>query len=184
LAVGHLTELALSNAISHKEIQELATTDALTGLPNRRGFHEIVENLPGRRPFGILAMDVDGLKRVNDTKGHAAGDALLVHIARTFKGALRRGDVLARLGGDEFATFLFEAGEDTGRMVADRMQLALKDAPINGEVPRVSAGLAYGVPGDDFEKVLELADGAMYEAKRRGGARYEIATEMVSDSPV
>jgi diguanylate cyclase (GGDEF)-like protein len=183
LAIGHLTELALSNAISHEEIQELATTDALTGLPNRRGFHEIVENLPGRRPFGILAMDVDGLKTVNDTKGHAAGDALLAHIARTLKATLRRGDVMARLGGDEFAAFLFEADEDTGRMVAGRMMVALKDAPIDGQVPRVSAGLAYGLPGDAFEKVLELADRAMYKAKRGGGARYEMATEMVPDSP-
>jgi predicted signal transduction protein with EAL and GGDEF domain len=95
-AVGHLTELALSNALSHEEIQELATTDALTGLPNRRGFNQIAENLPGRRPFGILAMDVDGLKQMNDTRGHAARDALLVQIAGTFRGALRRGDVLAR----------------------------------------------------------------------------------------
>ena len=174
-AVGHLTELALSNALSHEEIQELATTDALTGLPNRRGFHQIVENLPGRRHFGILAIDVDGLKQVNDTKGHAAGDALLMHVAGTFKGALRRGDVLARLGGDEFAVFLFEADENTGRMVADRMLMALTEA-------RVSAGLACGLPGDDFLRVLEEADRAMYKAKRGGGGRYEMFAAMVPDS--
>jgi diguanylate cyclase (GGDEF)-like protein len=170
-ALGKLTELALSNALAHDEIRQLASTDALTGLTNLRGFEQNIENRPGRRPFAILAMDVDGLKKMNDTKGHAAGDALLVHIAATIKQAMRRGDVLARLGGDEFAAFL----------VDERLLQSLSRSPIDGATPRLSVGLAFGFHDSEVSEVRDAADTAMYLAKRLGGSRYEVASSVLDD---
>jgi hypothetical protein len=80
-ALMHVIELALTNANSHKLLEDLASTDELTGLPNRREFNRITQHRPGRFTFVILAMDLDGLKQVNDTMGHAAGDLLLRHVA-------------------------------------------------------------------------------------------------------
>jgi diguanylate cyclase (GGDEF)-like protein len=178
-ALGKLTELALSNALAHDEIRQLATTDALTGLTNLRGFEENIENRPGRRPFAILAMDVDGLKKTNDNFGHAAGDALLVHIAATVKQAMRRGDVLARLGGDEFAAFLVDADEPSARRVAERMLQSLSRSRTDGRTPRLSVGLAFGFHDSEVSKVREAADAAMYLAKRLGGSRYEVASSVL-----
>lgn len=178
-AVGHLTELALSNALAHESISELATTDALTGIFNRRGFEQTIANRPGRRSFAIVAIDLDGLKRVNDTMGHAAGDALLLHVAATLSQALRRGDVLARIGGDEFTAFLFDADEEAGKTVTGRMLAALEQSPVNGEPARISAGIAFGFYDSEVERVQEAADAAMYLAKRRGGARFEVASSVL-----
>ena len=175
-AVGHLTELALSNALAHEELLELASTDALTGTSNRRGFDQLIENRPGPVPFTILVIDLDGLKRVNDSKGHAAGDALLAHVAITLQGSLRRGDSLARLGGDEFAAVLFDADEADGRRVAERMLQALAASPLDGEAPSASIGIAAGSPEDSASAVFEAADAAMYGAKRLGGSRYAVHT--------
>ena len=170
-ALGHLLDLALANAKAHQELGREATTDPLTGLPNRRGFERYVANRPGRRPFVVLALDVDGLKRVNDTRGHEAGDALLVGMAQVVQRTMRRGDVLARLGGDEFALYLFDADEGDGRRFAERMLEALTstDSALS-----VSVGMAVGASDDDFHEVHAAADALMYQAKRAGGRRYRI----------
>ena len=173
-ALGHLIALALANARAHEALRQQAATDPLTRLPNRRAFEEIVTNRPGRAPFAILALDLDDLKGVNDTEGHAAGDALLVRVAGAVKAVMRRGDVLARIGGDEFAAFLFEATEHDARLVAERVLDALGVREGNGGTG-VSVGLAIGSPLDDPRQVHADADAAMYAAKRAGGRRYEIA---------
>lgn len=182
VAVGKLTELALSNALAHAAISELATTDPLTGLVNRRVFLQKMNNRPGRRPFAIVAVDLDGLKKVNDTRGHAAGDALIVHVAQKLNRSLRRGDVLARMGGDEFSALLYDADETSGRTAVERMMSVLESSPIDGETPRISAGIAFGFQDSDAELVHEAADEAMYLAKRRGGSRYEVASALLDTS--
>jgi diguanylate cyclase (GGDEF)-like protein len=169
-----LRELALNNAIATGTLLERATTDPLTGLPNRRGFDEIVDTQATALPFAILSMDIDGLKQINDTKGHAAGDELLANAAHTLKGSLRRGDVLARLGGDEFAAFLADSDELAARHVAERMLASLAGATSDQDSPGVSIGIAVGQPGDDFVSVYQAADNAMYEAKRQGGRRLSV----------
>jgi diguanylate cyclase (GGDEF)-like protein len=145
----------------------------LTGLPNRRGFDTYVGNRSGRRPFVILALDVDGLKQTNDTLGHDAGDELLMRVAQTVQRTMRRGDVLARLGGDEFAAYLFDADEGDGRRFAARMLEALTSTqrPVS-----VSIGIAAGAPDDDVYGVHAAADAAMYQAKRAGGRRYDVVS--------
>lgn len=171
-ALGHLTELALGNALAHERMQELATTDPLTGVANRHSFEQLMKHLPGRGPYSVLVMDVDGLKDVNDGEGHAAGDALLKNIAAAVSAVMRRGDVLARLGGDEFAMVCFEADEHAAELVARRILDSLREASREGHDLRISIGAASGISREAWQSVLEAADSAMYRAKAAGGARY------------
>jgi diguanylate cyclase (GGDEF)-like protein len=167
-ALGHLVELALTNAWSHREMGRLATTDLMTGLPNRRGFDQFIANRPGRGPFVALAIDVDGLKQVNDSHGHDAGDAYLAEVARSLQVAMRRGDVLARVGGHEFVAYLVDASEKDGRLVAARM-LSSVAHPTRMLPATVSIGIGVGAPTSQVADVLLSADTAMYDAKRAGG---------------
>jgi diguanylate cyclase (GGDEF)-like protein len=173
-ALRHVIELALSNANSHKLLEDLASTDELTGLPNRREFNRLTQNRPGRFSYVILAMDLDGLKKVNDTRGHAAGDKLLRRVASVLQTSLRAGDVVARLGGDEFSAILFQADESDGRIVCERILLALAESPSDSR-PSISIGIATGASQSDVLEVRAAADEAMYRAKQRGGGRYELA---------
>jgi diguanylate cyclase (GGDEF)-like protein len=180
-ALGHIMELALSNARANASLLKRATTDALTKLPNRHAFDGFVANRPGRLPFAILALDLDNLKEVNDAAGHAAGDALLTLVADTVTAVLRRGDVLARIGGDEFAAFLFEASEEDGCRAAERVLAALQAVSVRANAS-VSIGVASGTPDDDAALVQAAADTAMYEAKRAGGGRYRVASAPTAGS--
>jgi diguanylate cyclase (GGDEF)-like protein len=176
-AVGHLTELALANAVSHQRIQDLASTDALTGLSNRRSFEQLMRARPGRGPFTVLVIDVDGLKEVNDSKGHLVGDALLRDVAAALSSVMRRGDVLARVGGDEFAVLSFETDVEAAQGVATRMLQVLSQTRVAGSAPRASIGIAAGSANDDTFEVFNVADAAMYQAKRHGGDRYAVADD-------
>ena len=121
VAIVQIMELALANALSHERLQQAAHTDPLTSLANRRGLEQLVRERRGRRPFVVLAIDVDGLKHVNDRHGHAAGDELLLSVANSAGSILRTGDVLARVGGDEFAAVVFDSDEASGASVAARI---------------------------------------------------------------
>jgi diguanylate cyclase (GGDEF)-like protein len=182
-AVGHITELALENARSHERLAEQATTDDLTGLPNRRAFETFVVQRPGRLPFCVLALDLDGLKRFNDSQGHGVGDALLIHVAQVVTATMRQGDVFARLGGDEFAAVLFNADERDGAEVATRILGALAAAPFQGE----SLGMSIGIASDGADSVgmavLAAADTAMYRAKRKGGRCFVLGSSVDGDVP-
>jgi diguanylate cyclase (GGDEF)-like protein len=174
-AVGHLTELALGNALSHQRIRDLATTDVLTGLANRRSFDTLMAKRPGRGPFTVIVIDVDGLKEVNDSQGHLAGDALLIEVAEALSSVMRRGDVLARIGGDEFAVLSFEADLEAARGIARRMLEGLRRTSVAGTTPKASIGIASGTAADNTIDVFRSADAAMYEAKRHGGERLAVA---------
>jgi diguanylate cyclase (GGDEF)-like protein len=177
-AVGHLTELALANARAHETLEEQATTDELTGLANRRAFDKLVTHRPGRFPFCVLALDLDGLKQVNDTQGHRVGDELLIHFSRVLSSSLRSGDMFARLGGDEFAMLVFNASEREGIEAGSRMLAALVSAPFRGQSLGVSIGIASGGPDSDGPTVFAAADAAMYRAKRSGGRHCEVAPSL------
>ncbi|WP_246063574.1 diguanylate cyclase domain-containing protein [Blastococcus colisei] len=159
-------------------IEELAYTDPLTGLPNRRRLEEQVETAiwnarSGSDTLALLFVDLDGFKAVNDRLGHAAGDELLQAVARTLRGRLRRGDLLARLGGDEFLVALTgldpESAAAEARRVADDLSAAVS-APIELGASDVAVGASVGIgvyPGDgeEFGALLHSADVDMYARK-------------------
>ncbi|WP_055490726.1 sensor domain-containing diguanylate cyclase [Streptomyces sp. TP-A0356] len=164
------------------QLEHLAFHDALTGLPNRALFagrvaHALRKGMIGTNPPAVLFVDLDGFKAVNDSAGHAVGDALLVQAARRLQASVRAGDTVARLGGDEFAALLEgEAGTHPSRArdVAERVLAALTNPyRIGGTDAVVSAsiGIASAVPGISPDELLHQADEAMYEAKAAGKGR-------------
>jgi diguanylate cyclase (GGDEF)-like protein len=175
--------LPLVTAISHRfdRIAETAATDALTGLPNRRRFDELLaEHLAKaspRHPVCVASVDVDLFKGINDTWGHGVGDEALIAIGGRLRGAVREQDVVARVGGDEFAVILVDASLDVATEALERARRGVGDTPARtakGDVPlSVTIGVAVttGGPDDDPGAVLERADRALYEAKEAGRNR-------------
>ena len=172
-----------------------AMHDALTGLPNRALFMDRLSQAIARASrregyeFGVLFMDMDRFKVVNDSLGHMTGDQLLVHIARRLTGCLRPADTVARLGGDEFVILLEDIRTATdATLFADRIQSALR-APFNLEGREVfttaSIGIALSTMGyDRAEDLLRDADIAMYKAKLLGKARSAVFDRSMHSSAV
>ncbi|MBC3763807.1 GGDEF domain-containing protein [Quadrisphaera oryzae] len=156
--------LGLANA----ELRRLAHTDPLTGLLDRRAFTTSAERLRAGGETGVLVafLDLDGFKPVNDTLGHAAGDALLQRIAAYLVADVRSGDLVGRLGGDEFALILRGASKQDDAAVVERLCAAVADASPPGVPVGASVGLAHLDDHDDVEAALRAADAAMYAAKR------------------
>jgi diguanylate cyclase (GGDEF)-like protein/PAS domain S-box-containing protein len=176
----------VSNARDITETREVrdrlsyeAGHDMLTGLVNRALFGKRVAAATGARParaVSIVLVDLDDFKTVNETLGHATGDALLVHVAERMRAVVRPADTVARLGGDEFAILFEGAAEADVDMVLTRIAAALLEpAVIDGEpmTVRASFGVVDGRGGDDAGELLRRADIAMYEAKARGEGGYE-----------
>ncbi len=170
---------ALARVYSLRDAEARATTDALTGLPNRRYFDEYLSLLAKRRRaedrVGVLMIDIDRFKKLNDTFGHAVGDHVLRDVAQAIAGAVRDGDVPSRFGGEEFAVLLrnpspeiaVEVGERVRRSVA---ALDLRKLGVPGV--RVSVGVAVAESPDlPLETVVDQADRALYRAKRAGRDR-------------
>jgi diguanylate cyclase (GGDEF)-like protein/PAS domain S-box-containing protein len=166
------------NAVCLARIEELAYTDPLTGLPNRRRLEEQVETAiwdarTGRDTLALMFVDLNGFKAVNDRFGHAVGDELLQTAARTLRGRLRRGDLLARLGGDEFLVALLgldpESAAEEAQRVADDLSAAVR-LPVVLRGQEMSVGASVGIavyPGDgeEFTTLLHRADLSMYAHK-------------------
>ncbi|WP_430782864.1 putative bifunctional diguanylate cyclase/phosphodiesterase [Actinoplanes sp. G11-F43] len=152
------------------ELRDQALFDGLTGLANRTHFSaETVRLLDAEST--LLLIDLDDFKTINDTMGHAAGDALLITVASRLRGALRETDLVSRLGGDEFAVLLPHTTGADADLIVSGMLGALAE-PImllqHTVVTRASVGVTTAYPGDDPSTLLSTADIAMYEAKRRG----------------
>ncbi|HJV71415.1 diguanylate cyclase [Ideonella sp.] len=161
-------------------LRELAQTDPLTGLLNRRSFIErasaaLDEARTLNAPLTVLLFDIDHFKQINDTHGHAAGDAMLCHLARIGRQQLRSDDLMARIGGDEFAILLGPGAGDAGA-VAARLPACVSATPLQFEGRElrcaISLGAAIVIADDhDVDSALRQADAALYEAKRQGRAR-------------
>jgi diguanylate cyclase (GGDEF)-like protein/PAS domain S-box-containing protein len=151
------------------KLRYLSTHDGLTGLYNRFYYEDECQRLErGRQfPISIMMVDVDGMKKINDTQGHAAGDELLRATASVLKSAFRDEDVVARIGGDEFAIILPKTDAATANQTLERIKLCLKE--YNDSLPEnplsLSIGVATGEKGASLAKLLKQADESMYEVK-------------------
>ena len=162
-----------------RELYESSTRDALTGLYNRRHFDDRVkaELAYAKRhqlDVGFVMIDVDFFKRVNDTYGHAAGDAILKNVAASLARQLRTEDVIARIGGEEFAVLLRGIGTDGARRLAERLRANVESLPIVADgIPisvTISAGCSALSETEDNSpgSLLRIADRRLYVAKRSG----------------
>lgn len=172
--VGQIQRVAELNM----KLEELATTDPLTGLRNRRAFdaHMAQELAIVQRrgtPLSLLMLDVDHFKRVNDTIGHDGGDRVLQAIAGHLKACARTVDVVARVGGEEFAVILPSTGEAGAHEVGERMRKAVEDGPWPEMPVTISVGTATLVEGEDAERIYGRADAALYAAKQAGRNRVQ-----------
>ena len=167
-----ITRIRAQGALRDEALRmaELASTDRLTGLKNRREFDRILGTIP-RQPFAILAIDVDHLKRVNDQFGHEAGDTVLRTVATTLALMLRGWDVIARVGGDEFAAILLDVDPAEAASAAQRLRAAMHLVPTPGGRSNISLGWASAPAGTDPMSAWRRADECLYEAKRSGRDR-------------
>lgn len=184
--IYHLKNLALKKEISDSrqavaEMENLATTDALTGLLNRRHFLTLgayafdIAKESGQ-PLGVLMMDIDNFKKVNDGYGHLAGDQELREISAAIQDGLRKGDLLGRYGGDEFAAVLPNTATMPARKVAERVikksSRQISKAGLQPIKLTLSIGIALADSADDsLESLLDRADQALYAAKKAGKNR-------------
>ena len=162
-------------------LRDLASSDALTGIPNRRHLYDLAEQEIRRcqrynRPLSALVLDIDHFKRVNDSYGHAAGDQAIRAVAQACAASLRAADILGRVGGEEFAVFMPETSGAMALHVAERICARIAELNLEHESQRFGVTASIGVsefwPGrDSLEAVLMRADRALYRAKLDGRDR-------------
>ena len=185
--------LALNNAMAHDRLQRLAALDPLTGIYNRRfGLRRLREEfgrtVRAQSPLGVLMLDIDRFKAVNDRYGHLVGDRVLKHVATATRSAIREGDILLRYGGEELVVVLPTASAEDVRVLAERIRETVAGSEVadGGRSVRVtvSVGAVAFHPDEDSaetvnseETLLQLADESLYRAKALGRNRVIIAGE-------
>ncbi len=173
------TAAALERAYSYRATEASASTDPLTGLPNRRYFDEFSSLLSSRRRSGdalaVLMIDIDKFKGLNDTYGHPVGDEVLKSVAGAITAAVRDQDVPARIGGEEFAVLLRNTGPDVAHEIGERVRQAVRELDLaDFGVPgvSVSVGVADATgPDEPIHALVDRADRALLRAKRAGRDR-------------
>jgi diguanylate cyclase (GGDEF)-like protein len=175
-AIGAIQSVAVEGLVERQvnELESLANSDPLTGLSNRRHLQDGLRQALAvykryETPFALLVLDVDGLKRLNDSRGHQAGDRALVSVALAMRRTLRTTDLAARIGGDEFCVLAPNQTAAAAEPLAQRIADAV-EADSDGDA---AVGVSIGVVscpehGDDVDALLETADQAMYRAKAGG----------------
>jgi diguanylate cyclase (GGDEF)-like protein len=178
-----------------ERLQELATTDMLTGVYNRRQFYELAarEVLASARyesPFSIILFDLDHFKRINDEYGHLTGDRALVHVTEISRKVIREIDIFGRYGGEEFIIALPQTGPQMAAEIAERIRVTLENSPFEEGSCSTTITASFGVSGNsagdavDLGKYIEAADAAMYMAKTAGRNRVICrVTESMLESP-
>lgn len=166
-------------------VRLLSLTDELTNLPNRRAFMRRLEDEVSRvqrhgAPLGLVLMDLDHFKNINDLRGHAAGDEVLRSYAREILSIFRHHDLVARYGGEEFAVLLPNTTQDGVIAALNKVRRRVEEVAMlkgvdNSQLPTFSAGVAEFRPGETPSSLIERADSALYEAKRKGRNCTEIS---------
>jgi diguanylate cyclase (GGDEF)-like protein len=175
---------AIENARRFRELHELAVRDPLSGLHNRRYFHETLGHEVKRahrydRRLALIFFDLDNFKAINEEIGHLGGDAVLAEVAERLRSVVRGADIPCRVGGDEFAVILPESSLEDVERFFRRLQLAIGGQPI-GRVPTlgISAGMAELARDDDATSLFRRVDQALYRAKRAGKGRAMTADDL------
>lgn len=189
MAVGLIL---MANDRLKEALQYLAAHDTLTGAFARRAFIDLAEReqARGRRsgqPIALLMVDLDHFKTINDSHGHQVGDQVLRRFAEITQACLRRQDIFGRYGGEEFMVMLPDTARDTALTVAERICATVAKTPvmIDGQTRAIPISVSIGVAVGDFrtslDRLIGLADEAMYRAKTAGRSRVEYAAESLSD---
>lgn len=169
---------------ANDELDRLARTDALTGLPNRLAFFEVAAREIERakrydRSLSLALLDLDHFKRINDRYGHSVGDAVLRHFARVVKENLRASDVFARIGGEEFMVLLPETMAEGAYNLLQRLLGRLRRAPFSGGDERISVSFSAGIVEQNgaggMDELIGRADAALYASKASGRGRVSVA---------
>jgi len=177
--------LAFNNALAHDRLERLAAVDPLTDAYNRRfGLGRLREEFSravrAENPLGVLMLDLDHFKAINDTYGHLVGDRVLRAVAGACRRVLREGDVLVRYGGEEFVVLLPGAGPDDVQRVGERVRRAIAETSVSDGELQIAVtvslgGATFGDATDSPESLIALADNALYEAKEAGRNRVALA---------
>jgi len=166
--------------VAREELREQANHDYLTGLYNRRYFHQISQDLINiakreARKLSIIMLDIDKFKLVNDTYGHSAGDQVLKHLASTLTEHTRNSDIVARLGGEEFAVLLLNSDTKGAAVIAEKLRRAIESQPVTtDDETNISFTASLGVSSVDIETDVNIdaasnrSDSALYKAKNSG----------------
>jgi len=192
---SYIAGLRLNLKEKNRQLGELAARDPLTQLPNRRSLMDQLSQEVARverrsadeNALCVSMLDVDHFKRINDTWGHDAGDAILCRISNELRKIMRQGDFLGRFGGEEFVVILPESTLDAAQRTAQRIQdcvanLSFAELP-DGERVTVSQGLAVYRPGERIEATLKRADEALYIAKENGRNQIVVSPQDAAGQP-
>jgi diguanylate cyclase (GGDEF)-like protein len=179
---------AIENARRFREAKQLADLDALTGLHNRRYFHETLAREVARahrydRRLALIVFDLDDFKAINDRIGHLSGDGVLAEAAERIRDVVRSADIACRVGGDEFAVILPESTLSDADQLYGRLRSALSSRPVGQAGPlTMSAGMAELQPDDDAIAFFQRADHALYGAKEAGKGQV-VAASLIQPQP-
>jgi two-component system cell cycle response regulator len=188
-----IIELHRQIEAKNRLLEELALTDSLTGLPNRRAIEDwAVRQLSGAHRHGfdfwVIMADIDHFKVVNDTYGHEAGDSVLKKLAQILKANIRLCDICARIGGEEFLIILTHTNQEGAVLAIERIRKHLEAERFGFGPAEAAITASFGMAkycrhqAQDFSKLLAQADVALYSAKRNGRNRVEIAATAAQDA--
>ncbi|MBP2690130.1 MAG: diguanylate cyclase, partial [Deltaproteobacteria bacterium] len=181
--IAAVMQLGLSHVERLESLTKKATTDGLTGLSNRKAFLERLEvdlaRLDGRHPCGVVMLDIDHFKAVNDTYGHPFGDEVLRGVASVLGKGVRRGDTAGRYGGEEFVLYLHMADMERAREGAERFRRMIRGIRFARAGKEIAVTASFGVAcapchGKGVEELLKHADEALYLSKQRGRDRVTV----------
>jgi diguanylate cyclase (GGDEF)-like protein/PAS domain S-box-containing protein len=179
-ALAHILSTALARLRGEEQVRHEAVHDPLTGLANRTLFRDHLEQALARSQrsggcIGLLFLDLDNFKQVNDAHGHAAGDDVLRELGSRLQAAVRPSDTVARIGGDEFVVLCEQVDRQSAVALGERLHEAIRlPVAVGGSVHHLSASIGIALGQSDPEALLGNADSALYRAKARGGGGLEV----------